>query len=194
MTQGRRVGRREAARGVRRERPADDDVRAVRQRRGRDRRALARASSAGGGYVPIDAELHAPLDQAMVVCKGGSAGGKPNEARAFVEFVALRAGPRDHAQVRLPAARGSRAPVEIVVRGHCRARAYALGGESNRPRAGGIIMKNDTSRRAFLRLTGAGAIASVLPAVAACASRPGASGRADSGAAGERAARASRRR
>ncbi len=49
--------------------------------------ALSLAVNAGGGYLPIDAELHAPLDQAMVVCKGGSGGGKPNEARAFVDFV-----------------------------------------------------------------------------------------------------------
>lgn len=35
-------------------------------------------------------------------------------------------------------------------------------------------MKKDTTRRGFLRLTGAGAIASVLPAVAACATRPAA--------------------
>jgi molybdate transport system substrate-binding protein len=54
--------------------------------------ALSLAIASGGSYVPIDPELHAPLDQAMVVCKGGAAGGKPNEARAFVEFVASDAG------------------------------------------------------------------------------------------------------
>lgn len=45
-----------------------------------------------GSYVLIDAELHAPLDQAMVICKGGSAGNKPNEARAFMDFVASEPG------------------------------------------------------------------------------------------------------
>ena len=45
-----------------------------------------------GGYVLIDADLHAPLDQAMVICKGGSAGNKPNEARAFLDFVASPSG------------------------------------------------------------------------------------------------------
>lgn len=54
--------------------------------------ALSLAVNAGGGYLPIDAELHAPLDQAMVVCSGGAGGGKPNEARAFVEFVASEPG------------------------------------------------------------------------------------------------------
>lgn len=54
--------------------------------------ALSLAVNAGGGYLPIDAELHAPLDQALVVCKGGAGGGKPNEARAFVEFVTSEPG------------------------------------------------------------------------------------------------------
>lgn len=54
--------------------------------------ALSLAVNAGGGYLPIDAELHAPLDQAMVVCKGGAGGGKPNEARAFIEFVTSEPG------------------------------------------------------------------------------------------------------
>lgn len=54
--------------------------------------ALSLAITSGGSYLPIDAELHAPLDQAMVVCKGGSSGGKPNEARSFVEFVSSDAG------------------------------------------------------------------------------------------------------
>lgn len=54
--------------------------------------ALSLAISSGGSYVAIDPELHAPLDQAMVVCKGGSGGGKPNEARSFVEFVSSEAG------------------------------------------------------------------------------------------------------
>jgi molybdate transport system substrate-binding protein len=54
--------------------------------------ALSLAVNAGGGYLPIDPDLHAPLDQTMVVCRGGSGGGKPNEARAFVEFVASEPG------------------------------------------------------------------------------------------------------
>jgi molybdate transport system substrate-binding protein len=54
--------------------------------------ALSLAVNAGGGYLPIDPGLHAPLDQALVVCKGGSGGGKPNEARSFVEFVASAPG------------------------------------------------------------------------------------------------------
>lgn len=54
--------------------------------------ALSLALSNRGGvsqghYVMIDPDLHDPLDQAMVVCKGGSKGAKANEARAFVEFV-----------------------------------------------------------------------------------------------------------
>ena len=32
------------------------------------------------------------LEQAMVVCKGGSAGGRPNEARAFVDYVGSEPG------------------------------------------------------------------------------------------------------
>lgn len=54
--------------------------------------ALSLAITSGGSYTLIDSELHAPLDQAMVVCKGGSGGGKPNEARAFVEFVSSEPG------------------------------------------------------------------------------------------------------
>jgi molybdate transport system substrate-binding protein len=54
--------------------------------------ALSLAINAAGSYVPIDADLHAPLDQTLVVCKGGSGGGKPNEARAFVELVASEPG------------------------------------------------------------------------------------------------------
>lgn len=54
--------------------------------------ALSLALTSGGSYLLIDPELHAPLDQAIVVCKGGSAGGKPNEARAFLEFVSSEAG------------------------------------------------------------------------------------------------------
>ena len=54
--------------------------------------ALSLAVTSPGNYVPIDPSLHEPLDQALVVCKGGSKGGKPNEARAFVEFVGSEAG------------------------------------------------------------------------------------------------------
>jgi molybdate transport system substrate-binding protein len=54
--------------------------------------ALSLAVTSGGSYVPIAPELHAPLDQAMVVCKGGSSGGKPNEARSFVAFVSSEPG------------------------------------------------------------------------------------------------------
>ncbi len=54
--------------------------------------ALSLALTSGGSYALIDPELHAPLDQAMVVCSGGSGGGKPNEARSFVEFVSSDAG------------------------------------------------------------------------------------------------------
>lgn len=54
--------------------------------------ALSLAITSGGSYVPIDPSLHAPLDQEMVVCKGGAGGGKPNEARAFVDFVASEPG------------------------------------------------------------------------------------------------------
>lgn len=54
--------------------------------------ALSLAIASGGSYVPIDADLHEPLEQAMVVCKGGSGRGKPNEAKAFVDFVASPAG------------------------------------------------------------------------------------------------------
>jgi molybdate transport system substrate-binding protein len=36
--------------------------------------------------------LHEPLDQALVVCKGGSKGAKTNEARAFVGFVGSEPG------------------------------------------------------------------------------------------------------
>lgn len=54
--------------------------------------ALEHRADARGGWVLIDADLHAPLEQAMVICRGGSAGNKPNEARAFLDFVASDAG------------------------------------------------------------------------------------------------------
>ena len=49
--------------------------------------ALSLAITSGGSYELIDADLHAPLEQALVVCKGGAGGGKPNEARQFADFV-----------------------------------------------------------------------------------------------------------
>ncbi|MBX3192788.1 MAG: molybdate ABC transporter substrate-binding protein [Labilithrix sp.] len=54
--------------------------------------ALSLAVTSSGHYTPIDPSLHAPLDQALVVCKGGSKGPKANEARAFVDFVGSAAG------------------------------------------------------------------------------------------------------
>ena len=39
-----------------------------------------------------DVRTYEPLDQALVVCKGGSKGGKTNEARSFVEFVSSEPG------------------------------------------------------------------------------------------------------
>jgi molybdate transport system substrate-binding protein len=51
--------------------------------------ALSLAVTSPGNYLPIDSSLHEPLDQALVVCKGG---GKANEARAFVAFVGSDAG------------------------------------------------------------------------------------------------------
>jgi molybdate transport system substrate-binding protein len=42
--------------------------------------------------VAIDPALHEPLDQAIVLCKGGSRGAKTNEARSFLEFVSSEAG------------------------------------------------------------------------------------------------------
>jgi molybdate transport system substrate-binding protein len=54
--------------------------------------ALSLAIASPGSYVAIDPNLHDPLEQAMVVCKGGSSGGKPNEARAFVEYVGSEGG------------------------------------------------------------------------------------------------------
>lgn len=54
--------------------------------------ALSIAIAGGGHYTMIDPALHAPLEQALVVCKGGHTGGKPNEARSFVAFVGSEAG------------------------------------------------------------------------------------------------------
>lgn len=46
--------------------------------------ALSLAVVSPGKYVLVDPALHDPLDQAMVVCKGG---GKANEGREFIRFV-----------------------------------------------------------------------------------------------------------
>jgi len=54
--------------------------------------ALSLAVTSPGNYVPVDPSLHEPLDQALVVCKGGSKGAKRNEARSFVEFVGSEPG------------------------------------------------------------------------------------------------------
>jgi molybdate transport system substrate-binding protein len=54
--------------------------------------ALSLAIVSKGYYLTIDQELHDPLDQALVVCKGGAKGLKANEARSFVEFVGSDAG------------------------------------------------------------------------------------------------------
>jgi molybdate transport system substrate-binding protein len=54
--------------------------------------ALSLAIESGGSYVLVDPQLYAPLEQAMVICKGGPGGGKPNEARAFLDFVASEPG------------------------------------------------------------------------------------------------------
>jgi molybdate transport system substrate-binding protein len=57
--------------------------------------ALSLASVSGGAFTPVPPELHAPIDQALVVCKGSAtnAAGAPNAAngstaRAFTAFVA----------------------------------------------------------------------------------------------------------
>lgn len=49
--------------------------------------ALSLAVSSPGNWVPVDGALHEPLDQALVACKGGSAGPKANEARSFIAYV-----------------------------------------------------------------------------------------------------------
>jgi molybdate transport system substrate-binding protein len=57
--------------------------------------ALPHAVSSPANFVPIDAGLHDPLDQALVVCKRPNKGAKDanlTEARAFVEFVSSDAG------------------------------------------------------------------------------------------------------
>lgn len=54
--------------------------------------ALSLAKAIPGHYTAIDPSLHDPLDQALVICKGGSRGAKTNEARDFVEFVGSKEG------------------------------------------------------------------------------------------------------
>lgn len=50
--------------------------------------ALSLAKASGGSFTPIDPSLHAPLDQALVVCKGQKNGAHRKEAEAFSTFVA----------------------------------------------------------------------------------------------------------
>src|SRR5690606_12636063 len=54
--------------------------------------ALSLAVVSPGNFVQIDPELHEPLDQAPVACKGGSKGAKANEARSFIAFVGSEKG------------------------------------------------------------------------------------------------------
>lgn len=54
--------------------------------------ALSLAVVSPGNFVQIDPELHEPLDQALVACKGGSKGAKSNEARSFIAFVGSEKG------------------------------------------------------------------------------------------------------
>jgi molybdate transport system substrate-binding protein len=50
-------------------------------------------TSSEGAYLLVPAELHEPLDQALVICHGGIRStaerplGKTNEAHAFVDYV-----------------------------------------------------------------------------------------------------------
>jgi molybdate transport system substrate-binding protein len=53
--------------------------------------ALSLAVVSDGAYLPIDASLHEPLDQALVVCHGGIRA-KMNEAHSFVGYVGSPAG------------------------------------------------------------------------------------------------------
>lgn len=55
--------------------------------------ALSLAIVAGGTYSLIDENLHKPLDQALIVCRGGKRSGPPRpEATAFAEYVSSKAG------------------------------------------------------------------------------------------------------
>jgi molybdate transport system substrate-binding protein len=53
--------------------------------------ALSLAVTSDGAYLPIDADLHEPLDQALVICHGGIRT-KTNEAHAFVDYVGSEEG------------------------------------------------------------------------------------------------------
>ncbi len=54
--------------------------------------ALSLAVVSGGTYVGIDPALHAPLRQALVVCRGGARGAHLDRARRFSAFVGSPAG------------------------------------------------------------------------------------------------------
>lgn len=54
--------------------------------------ALSIAMSAGGEYLPLDPALHEPLDQALVLCRGGAGREKPHEAQLFADFVSSAEG------------------------------------------------------------------------------------------------------
>ena len=55
--------------------------------------ALSLAANTPGNYTPVDPALHAPLDQALVVCRGGTTRGTSSEnAGAFVKYVGSEAG------------------------------------------------------------------------------------------------------
>jgi molybdate transport system substrate-binding protein len=49
--------------------------------------ALSLATVSGGSMTPIEPSLHAPLEQAMVVCNGQKNGAKREAAEALVAFV-----------------------------------------------------------------------------------------------------------
>lgn len=50
--------------------------------------ALSLAMSSPGNWTPVAMDLHDPIDQALVACKGGKAGAsKQNEAKSFIQFV-----------------------------------------------------------------------------------------------------------
>lgn len=54
--------------------------------------AMPLARSAGGATLAVPPSMHAPLDQAVVVCNGGGKGARDADARAFVSFVTSDAG------------------------------------------------------------------------------------------------------
>ena len=49
--------------------------------------ALSLAMVSDGNVLPIDPALHAPLDQALVVCKGAPGGSREGDGRAFTAYV-----------------------------------------------------------------------------------------------------------